>query len=153
MGPHVDVKSRLPIGAVAARFGLAPHVLRHWEATGLLHPARTADHRRRYDTHDIARIAVILRAKEAGLALDEIRRMLAADPPSRRRVLAEQRVRVAQRIAQDQARLALLDCALACDHDDVAECQHVREVTSRRATVDAIAPATAARRQSAARPS
>ncbi|MZG18734.1 MerR family DNA-binding transcriptional regulator, partial [Streptomyces sp. SID5914] len=30
----------LGIGALAARFGLAAHVLRHWEAMGLLHPGR-----------------------------------------------------------------------------------------------------------------
>ncbi|WXK67305.1 MerR family DNA-binding transcriptional regulator [Nonomuraea sp. N2-4H] len=28
----------MAIGEVAARFGLAPHVLRHWEAMGLLSP-------------------------------------------------------------------------------------------------------------------
>jgi DNA-binding transcriptional MerR regulator len=54
------------IGAVSERFGLATHVLRHWEAMGLLTPARDAAGRRRYKTADLTRVAVILRAKEAG---------------------------------------------------------------------------------------
>ncbi|MBM0276303.1 helix-turn-helix domain-containing protein [Micromonospora tarensis] len=133
MGLQVDVRSRsagLPIGVVATRFGLAPHVLRHWEATGLLRPARSADGRRRYDSQEMTRVAVILRAKAAGLSLNEIRRVLAADPVARRRILERQRVLLAERIAQDQARLAVLDCAVACAHEDVADCPHVRQVTS-----------------------
>jgi MerR family copper efflux transcriptional regulator len=40
---NVGMKS---IGEVAARFGLPAHVLRHWEAQGLLTPARHGDRRR-----------------------------------------------------------------------------------------------------------
>ncbi|WP_375546898.1 MerR family transcriptional regulator, partial [Streptomyces gossypii] len=32
----------MSIGALAARFGVATHVLRHWESKGLLHPGRDA---------------------------------------------------------------------------------------------------------------
>ncbi|WP_416071592.1 MerR family transcriptional regulator [Streptomyces sp. ME02-8801-2C] len=34
--------SAMSIGALAARFGLATHVLRHGESMGLLHPVRDA---------------------------------------------------------------------------------------------------------------
>jgi MerR family copper efflux transcriptional regulator len=53
---NVDVKS---IGEVAARFGLPTHVLRHWEAEGLLTPAR-AGGRRRYTDADLYRVAAIV---------------------------------------------------------------------------------------------
>ncbi|MEU3072211.1 MerR family transcriptional regulator [Streptomyces laurentii] len=75
----------LSVGAAAARFGLAPHVLRHWEAVGLLAPARDPAGRRRYGAADLVRIAVVLRAKEAGLPLDTIRLLTATADPARRR--------------------------------------------------------------------
>jgi MerR-like DNA binding protein len=62
----VNVHMKSSIGAVARRFGLAPHVLRHWESIGLLTPARSGG-QRRYDESDLARVAVILMSKEAGL--------------------------------------------------------------------------------------
>jgi DNA-binding transcriptional MerR regulator len=43
----------MSIGALAARFGLATHVLRHWESMGLLHPVRDAGGRRRYGADDL----------------------------------------------------------------------------------------------------
>jgi DNA-binding transcriptional MerR regulator len=36
------------IGELAGRFGLATHVLRHWEAAGLLIPAARVGGRRQY---------------------------------------------------------------------------------------------------------
>jgi MerR family copper efflux transcriptional regulator len=48
MRVQVDLKSTVAIGDLAARFGLATHVLRHWEEMGLLRPARTSAGRRRY---------------------------------------------------------------------------------------------------------
>ncbi|UBU16404.1 MerR family transcriptional regulator [Nonomuraea gerenzanensis] len=47
----------MAIGDVAAQFGLAPHVLRHREAMGLLAPARAEGDRRRYSRDDLYRIA------------------------------------------------------------------------------------------------
>ncbi|MEU1481969.1 MerR family DNA-binding transcriptional regulator [Streptomyces sp. NPDC005760] len=44
--------SAMSIGALAARFGLATHVLRHWESMGLLHPVH--DRRALYPARDPA---------------------------------------------------------------------------------------------------
>jgi DNA-binding transcriptional MerR regulator len=63
-----DEDQVLSIGALAQHFGLATHVLRHWEAMGLLAPARDAAGRRSYGVADLARVAVILRAKGADLS-------------------------------------------------------------------------------------
>ena len=68
---HVDMKSSatMSIGEAAGHFGLATHVLRHWETMGLLSPPRATGGRRRYERSDLYRVASVLLAKEAGLAL------------------------------------------------------------------------------------
>ncbi|WP_344279243.1 MerR family transcriptional regulator [Actinomadura napierensis] len=116
------------IGEVAGRFGLATHVLRHWESVGLLHPERAAGDRRRYRHGDLYRIAVILRAKEAGLGLEEIRGMLATSDAGRRQeILRRRRDDLARRIAAARAALDVIECTLTCDHDDIAECRHFQD--------------------------
>jgi DNA-binding transcriptional MerR regulator len=123
----------MTIGAVAARFGLATHVLRHWESVGLLAPARAVAGRRRYGPDHLYRIAVILRAKEAGFGLDDIRDMItASDPTERDAILRRHRAELAHRIARAQASLDLIDCALTCDHDDLTSCPHFQAVVAER---------------------
>ncbi|MEV0143780.1 MULTISPECIES: MerR family transcriptional regulator [unclassified Nonomuraea] len=123
----------MTIGTVAARFGLATHVLRHWESMGLLSPARVEGERRRYDRSDLYRIAVILRAKEAGFSLEDIREMTTtSDAAARREVFRRRRADLVRRIAQAQASLELIDCALECDHEDLAGCRHFQAVIDER---------------------
>ncbi|MDA3626742.1 MerR family transcriptional regulator [Saccharopolyspora oryzae] len=121
---HVDVKStpELAIGDLAAHFGLATHVLRHWESVGLLAPRRVSG-RRRYGRDDLYRVAIILRAKQAGLGLDAIGEMLApADLGARQRIMQRHRDELRRRIDELQASLDLVECALDCDHADIATC-------------------------------
>ncbi|WP_433430638.1 MerR family transcriptional regulator [Nonomuraea sp. CA-141351] len=135
---NVDMKSNtidasMSIGHVAERFGLATHVLRHWESMGLLSPTRVEAGRRRYGPDDLYRVAVILRAKEAGFGLDDIREMIAtADPVTRRSIIQRHRADLVRRIAETQASLELLDCALACDHTDFTTCARFRAMASER---------------------
>jgi DNA-binding transcriptional MerR regulator len=128
--------SSMSIGEVAQRFGLATHVLRHWESVGLLSPARVVAGRR-YGPDHLYRVAVILRAKEAGFGLDQIREMTATqDPENRRTILRRHRADLARRIAQAQASLDLIDCALDCDHDDFMQCPHFQAMVSDRIGID-----------------
>ncbi len=125
----------LSIGDVAQRFGLATHVLRHWESMDLLAPARAEGARRRYSLADLHRVAAILQAKEAGFGLEDIRDMMSArDPVARQEVLRRRRAELARRIAEMRVSLDLIDCALACDHDDIAQCPHFRAVLAERIT-------------------
>ncbi|WP_197688114.1 MULTISPECIES: MerR family transcriptional regulator [unclassified Actinoplanes] len=139
MESQVDLKSTsddpvLGIGQAGQRFGVAAHVLRHWESMGLLSPERTRDGHRRYHRADLIRIAVILRAKDAGLSLDAIHHMITCDDPgTRQQALQHQRDALAERIARQQAALALLDCALTCSHRDVATCPHFQQMIAQRA--------------------
>ncbi len=128
----------MTIGEVAEVFGLATHVLRHWESVGLLAPARAVAGRRRYDPDHLYRVAVILRAKEAGFGLNDIREMIAARSPAQRtEILRRHRATLARRIAQVQASLDLIDCALTCDHEDFTSCPHFQAMVAERITVEA----------------
>lgn len=126
---NVDMKS---IGEVAAQFGLPTHVLRHWEAEGLLTPARAGD-RRRYADSDLYRVAAILISKEAGFGLADIRTMLAArSAPDRHEVMARHREKLLERIVQAQAALTMLEGGLECTHDDVMTCPHFQSALADR---------------------
>ena len=71
------------IGDLAGQFGLATHVLRHWEDMGLLAPPRDGAGRRRYGRDELVRVAVILRSQAAGMSLEQIAVLLDADAPER----------------------------------------------------------------------
>jgi DNA-binding transcriptional MerR regulator len=117
----------MTIGEVARRFGLATHVLRHWERVGLLEPARVEGARRRYGTEDLYRVAAILLAKQVGFGLEDIREMFAAqDPADRQDALRRHRTTLLRRIAEAQASLELIEHALDCSHEDIAQCPHFR---------------------------
>ncbi|WP_328989815.1 MerR family transcriptional regulator [Kribbella sp. NBC_01245] len=124
----------LTIGDLAARFGLATHVLRHWESEGLLTPSRRVGNQRRYDAAAVDRVAVILRAKKAGLSLDRMRRVLTGGLAERRTVLKTQYDDLVAQIAEAQAALAMLDHALACRADPLESCPHFRQLAQAPAT-------------------
>lgn len=78
---HMKSTAELTIGDLAQRFGLATHVLRHWESMGLLAPVRDLTGQRRYGEADLARVAMILIGKEAGFGLRALRTLLTGDNP------------------------------------------------------------------------
>ncbi|WP_204009637.1 helix-turn-helix domain-containing protein [Virgisporangium aurantiacum] len=138
-----DEQPLLSIGEAAARFGLAPHVLRHWESVGLLAPARAVAGRRRYGRDQLYRIAIILRAKEVGFGLDDIRAIMTApNPATRTDLLRGHRADLARRIARAQTSLDLIDCALGCEHEDLGACPHFQAILTDRIAMTA-APTTA----------
>ncbi|WP_079031794.1 helix-turn-helix domain-containing protein [Streptomyces specialis] len=91
----------MTIGELAARFGLATHVLRHWEAVGLLTPARRVSGRRRYDRRHLADVAIILLGKECGLSLEQLRLLATrgGDRAERHALLERHRTALRERIA------------------------------------------------------
>ncbi|TCO49853.1 MerR family transcriptional regulator [Actinocrispum wychmicini] len=125
------MKSSLTIGELAGTFGLATHVLRHWESERLLTPANRVNGRRMYTEEHVTRVAVIMRAKSAGMSLDQVRDMLnAPDGEERRRVLIEQRAQLDERIAQAQASKALIDHALECPVGDFTHCAEFQRLVA-----------------------
>ena len=73
----------LPIGEVAARSGLAPSALRHYEAQGLITATRTAGGARRFPRSVLRRLAFVRAAQNVGLTLPEIRAALDTLPEGR----------------------------------------------------------------------
>ena len=123
----------MSIGEVAGQFGLATHVLRHWETMGLLSPARATGGRRRYGSSDRYRLAGILLAKEAGLALTDIRDILTtADVETRRKITRRHRDELVRRIEEMRAALNLIEGGLACDYEDITECPNYQSLVADR---------------------
>jgi MerR family transcriptional regulator, copper efflux regulator len=115
------------IGELAARFGLATHVLRHWETMGLLGPARDAGGQRRYSRADLGRVAMILMGKEAGIGLREMGVLLStANPMDHTDLLREHLAMLERRISQAQAAKELIEHALSCPLS-FDECPHAAE--------------------------
>ncbi|MEQ4300677.1 MerR family transcriptional regulator [Plantactinospora sp. B6F1] len=111
------------IGELAARFGLATHVLRHWEDVGLLSPARRVAGRRAYDATHVTRVAEILLCKEAGFSLEQLRGLFSAPDRERRRdLLRGQLAQVRERIARLTLSQTLLEHGLRCQHPDYQAC-------------------------------
>lgn len=114
--------SSLAIGDVAARFGLPTNVLRHWESVGLLDPARDGGGRRRYTDDDIVRVAVIVRSKAAGMALDQIRVLLDDDAPERHEILQRHLDELDARMRELASARAMTAHAYECDQHDITTC-------------------------------
>ncbi|MGJ6963642.1 MerR family transcriptional regulator [Streptosporangium sp. G11] len=128
-----DDGAMMSIGEIARRFGLPTHVLRHWESMGLLTPARVEADRRRYDRDHLCRVAVILRAKEAGFSLADIREMVATgDPEARRDILRRRHADLTRRVAQARSSLHMIECALDCDHEDFTGCAHFQRTLAEK---------------------
>ena len=114
------------IGELAERFGLATHVLRHWEDRGLLAPDRDGAGRRRYGETDAYRVAVILASRAAGMGLDQIRALVDAQADGRQQVLKGHLSDIEERIAALERSRAMARHALECRAHDISTCPNFR---------------------------
>ncbi|MGW3280569.1 helix-turn-helix domain-containing protein [Nocardia rhamnosiphila] len=125
------------IGELAARFGLATHVLRHWESVGLLTPAARVGGRRRYTQSHIARVALILHSKQVGLGLARTRDLLdACDGPGRRSILRSHLDELDVQLARIQTSKNLINHVLTCRYEDFTECPRFRAEIAATAGID-----------------
>ncbi|WOP17352.1 MerR family transcriptional regulator [Raineyella sp. LH-20] len=87
--------SGLTVAQMATATGVSTHTLRYYERAGLIHPiARTAGNQRRYSPDDVAWLEFLLRLRETGMPIAQMR---------------EYAVLRAQGAATTEARLALLE--------------------------------------------
>jgi len=122
----------LTIGELAHRFGLATHVLRHWEDRGLLTPRRDDAGQRRYGEADLVRVALILMGKDAGFGLAELCAVLSTDNPMDHPELLNRHVAaLEERIIRATAAKELIEHALSCPLP-FDECPHAREQIAAR---------------------
>ncbi|TNY36694.1 MerR family transcriptional regulator [Thermomonospora catenispora] len=119
----------MSIGELAGRFGLRPHVLRHWEAMGLLSPARGVGGRRRYTEDHVTRVAMIVRGKAAGFSLERLREMFQTPDPRRRRdLLRAHYAALERRIEEIKDSQRLIEHALECRSEDFTRCPEFRRL-------------------------
>ncbi|WP_250563330.1 helix-turn-helix domain-containing protein [Sphaerisporangium fuscum] len=119
----------LRIGELAERFGLAPHVLRHWEAMGLLTPAARVSGRRRYTDDHVVRVLTIIRAKAAGMSLEQIREMLGVSGRAEREALLQRHhAELEHRLREISASKALIEHLMRCTADDFTHCPDYRRI-------------------------
>ncbi|MFE3451637.1 MerR family transcriptional regulator [Nonomuraea sp. NPDC059194] len=122
------------IGELAERFDLAPHVLRHWEAMGLLTPATRVNGRRVYTRDHIVRVLTIIRAKAAGMSLEQVGEILnVTGGAERRAVLERHHAELERRLRELAASKALVEHIMECTADDFTRCPgylHVVESTT-----------------------
>lgn len=115
--------SRMSIGQLASRFGLATHVLRHWEDKGLLTPTERVGGRRYYDESHAARIALILRGKDMGLSLAQIAEVFdEPDHVRHRATLIAHRGQLTSQIRRLEVAKRMIEHALGCSEEDVSRC-------------------------------
>jgi DNA-binding transcriptional MerR regulator len=125
----------LPIGEVSRRTGLSERALRHYEAEGLISPARSAGGRRFYMARDLNRLQQVIVLRRAGYALSAIGVMMSQrelDPDSaidlHLNALRAERDSLSRSIELlEGARTRLqtagpLDLAMLCDLIKLAEC-------------------------------
>lgn len=116
------------MGEVAAKFGLATHVLRHWEDCGLLRPARDAGGRRRYVRDDVVRAAVVVRSKDAGMSLEQIGVLLDQESRDRHQVLEAHIAEIDRQVAEMARSREMTLHALRCRAHDIATCPRFMEL-------------------------
>lgn len=78
-----QVTNELTIGELARRSGFAPSALRYYEREGLIQARRGGGNQRRFERHQLRRLAFIRAARTIGLSLEEVRALLDQLPQQR----------------------------------------------------------------------
>jgi MerR family copper efflux transcriptional regulator len=123
------------IGEAARASGVSEKMVRHYEAIGLLHPARQANGYRLYAEPDVAVLRFIRHARDLAFSLEDIRRLLALWR-DRGRASAEVRGLAMQHVAalEEKARTlqamaaSLKHLAAHCHGDDRPDCPILDEL-------------------------
>lgn len=130
----------MDIAEVARRTGVPASALRYYEKKGLITSVGRTGLRRTFDDGVLERLALVALGQSAGLSLDEIARMFAADGSPRvdRALLAARADEIDARIRRMIAMRDGLRHAAACRAVDHMECPKFRRLlglaASRRRT-------------------
>ena len=118
------------IGRLAAKAGVSPRMIRHYEGIGLIRTAaRTETGYRTYDEADVATVRFIGRARALGFSLEEIAELLSLWR-DRSRASADVKLIVDRHIEEIEGKIAALqalqtglnDLAERCHDDERPEC-------------------------------
>lgn len=129
MGDHISGKG-LQRAELARRTGCNLETIRYYEKIGMIpHPPRTASGYRVYDADHVSRLHFILRARELGFRIEEIRGLLALVDGGTQ-TCAEIKERTERHIADIRTKIAdlrriervLATTAAKCTGDKVPDC-------------------------------
>jgi DNA-binding transcriptional MerR regulator len=122
----------LSIGRFSRLTGLSIGALRHYHERGVLIPARIDPDTgyRSFARSQIEDARLVAHLRDLDLPLPEIRALVAADPPSRQRLLAAHRARLGARLARIQRQVHWLNQVI--DHEEPI----AMTTTTSTATVD-----------------
>ena len=128
--PDHETESGLTRGELARATGCHIETIRYYEKVGLLpDPPRTAAGYRVYAAHHVVRLSFILRARELGFTLDDIRGLLGLED-GKVPTCAEVKARTDRHLADVRARISdlrriegvLAQTAAQCTGADVPAC-------------------------------
>lgn len=137
MSDHVSGKW-LQRSGLAQRTGCNLETIRYYEKIGVMpDPPRTASGHRIYDDSHVARLRFILRARELGFAIEQIRGLLDLVDGGTQ-TCAEVKERTERHLADVRAKIAdlrriekvLASTAAQCSGDEVPECPVLKALAS-----------------------
>jgi DNA-binding transcriptional MerR regulator len=104
----------LSIGALARELGVTTRTIRYYEERGLISPARSEGQQRVYSRKDRGRLKLILRHKDGGFTLDELKELLdlydtSPNPEGTRKQWRRMREILGARMGELEARVAALN--------------------------------------------
>ena len=137
MANHVSGK-RLQRAEMAQRTGCNLETIRYYEKTGMMpDPPRTASGYRVYDKTHVSRLRVILRARELGFSIEQIRGLLELVDGGTQ-TCSEVKERTERHLADVRAKIAdlrriekvLAATAAQCSGEDVPDCPVLEALAS-----------------------
>ncbi|MAB14821.1 helix-turn-helix domain-containing protein [Parvibaculum sp.] len=137
MADHVSGK-RLQRAELARHTGCNLETIRYYEKTGMMpDPPRTASGYRVYDDAHISRLRFILRARELGFSIEQIRGLLELVDGGTQ-TCAEVKERTEQHLADVRAKIddlkriekVLATTAAQCSGEDIPECPVLEALAS-----------------------
>ncbi|MDN4473737.1 helix-turn-helix domain-containing protein [Demequina zhanjiangensis] len=110
------------IGEAAAAIGVPEHVLRHWDAEGVVVADRLSSGHRDYTEEHLQRLRVLRACQGIGMSLPQIRQVLHRHEAGREEMLREQLLRLRRQRADLERAEAFLAHVVGCEHDLLTRC-------------------------------
>lgn len=110
------------IAEAAEQLGVDTHVLRHWDAMGVVVPHRLPSGHRDYDANLVDRARLVQVCQAAGFSLTEIRELGHLTTPGRVDRLIARREQVRDQIRALRRAERLLTHVVTCTHPIISDC-------------------------------
>jgi DNA-binding transcriptional MerR regulator len=131
---RIERDATLTIGEAAEVLGVATSTLRYYERRGLVTADGRVSGQRRYSWPTVRRLAFVQMLQDAGLSLDDIQGILAADDNAAWKAIARARLaQLDEEVIRLQRSRELLSAALLCRFDHpLDECRIMNDEIDRR---------------------